>query len=211
MKIAVALFFAFCLTAAAEPMWIDGRVVMEWPTRIYNADGFPTDNPTRDDLIAAGHRPATAEELQADADALAVAQAQKSQYADPQPAVFLPRIIGSLTNIVGISQAFIDDATDELVAVDETGSPEHTQSQKQAQHDAQKTGKLSWSNLNLEVKASISNTVESAKAIARLTNNFTAAQNRTTINALIVNHEQLTKDVRELRRLLAKYAKEDDQ
>ena len=58
-------------------------------------------------------------------------------YADPQPAVFVPRISGTITNVVGESQVFVDD-TGEVFAVDETGSPEHTLKQKQAQADARK-------------------------------------------------------------------------
>jgi len=80
----------------------------------------------------------TAQELadheQTEADAIAEAEL----YADTQPAVFVPRFSGALTNVVGLSQIFVDDDTGEFVEVDETGSPEHTKAQKQAQRDAKK-------------------------------------------------------------------------
>ena len=74
----------------------------------------------------------------AQAAAQSEAEKQAAQYADVQPAVHVPRFKGTLTNVVGLSQQFVDDDTDESVFVDETGSPEHTQAQKQAQHDARK-------------------------------------------------------------------------
>ena len=64
--------------------------------------------------------------------------AQAAAYADMQPAVYVPRFKGALTNLVGLSQEFVDDDTGESVFVDETGSPEHSQSQKEAQHAARK-------------------------------------------------------------------------
>ena len=72
------------------------------------------------------------------AKAALTAASVAAQYADVQPAVFVPRFKGSLTNVVGLSQQFVDDDTGESVFVDETGSPEHTQAQKEAQHAARK-------------------------------------------------------------------------
>lgn len=83
-------------------------------------------------------RQMTEKELAARAAEKAAEQASASQYADVQPAVYVPRIKGTLTNVVGLSQQFVDDDTGESVFVDETGSPEHTQSQKEAQHAARK-------------------------------------------------------------------------
>ena len=83
-------------------------------------------------------RPMTQSELEARDAEKAAEQTAASQYADVQPAVYVPRFKGTLTNVVGLSQQFVDDDTDEPVFVDETGSPEHTQAQKQAQHDARK-------------------------------------------------------------------------
>jgi|GEM_PF-5857188 hypothetical protein len=76
------------------------------------------------------------EAAKAEADAAAAAQ-----YADVQPAVMVPRFKGSLTNVVGLSQQFVDDETGEAVYVDETGSPEHTQAEKEAQHAARKAAR----------------------------------------------------------------------
>ena len=83
-------------------------------------------------------RAMNAAERQAVDDAEAQAQAEAAQYADVQPAVYVPRFKGTLSNVVGLSQEFVDDDTGESVFVDETGSPEHTQAEKQAQHDARK-------------------------------------------------------------------------
>ena len=83
-------------------------------------------------------RKMTAEEIASRDAADAAAQAKEAPYVDVQPAVYLPRFKGSLTNVVGLSKEFVDDDTGESVFVDETGSPEHTQEQKQAQHDARK-------------------------------------------------------------------------
>ena len=83
-------------------------------------------------------RPMTEKELADRAAEKAAEQEAAAQYADVQPAVYVPRFKGALTNVVGLSQIMVDDDTDETVATDETGSPEHTQAQKQAQHDARK-------------------------------------------------------------------------
>ena len=73
-----------------------------------------------------------------EAQAQAEAEAQAALYADPAPVVFVPRVDSTLTNVVGESQVFADSATGDLFAVDETGSPEHTLAQKQAQANARK-------------------------------------------------------------------------
>ena len=86
-------------------------------------------------------RKMTTEEIAARDAADAAAQAKDAPYVDVRPAVYVPRFKGSLTNVVGLSQAFVDDDTDEAVFADETGSPEHTQAEKQAQHDARKAAR----------------------------------------------------------------------
>ena len=83
-------------------------------------------------------RPMTQSELEARDAEKAAEQTAASQYADVQPANYAPRVSGSLTNKVGDSQLFVDDDTGEVFAVDETGSPEHTVEQKQAQRAARK-------------------------------------------------------------------------
>ena len=87
-------------------------------------------------------RKMTQEEMEARDAEQAEAEAQASQYADTQPANYAPRVSGSLTNKVGESQLFVDDDTGEVFAVDETGSPEHTVEQKQAQRAAQKSARF---------------------------------------------------------------------
>ena len=75
---------------------------------------------------------------QADIDAILAAEAEAAaeaaQFVDPQPAVFVPRVSGSLTNVVGQSQILVAYDTGIPFAVDETGSPEHTLAMKAAQN-----------------------------------------------------------------------------
>lgn len=89
-------------------------------------------------ITALAHLCAGCESLKSAKKAASVAAAEAAQYADPQPTVFLPRFSGDITNVVGLSQALVDADTGEIVAVDETGSPEHTLAQKQAQANARK-------------------------------------------------------------------------
>lgn len=86
-------------------------------------------------------RAMNAAERQAVDDAEAQAQAEAAAYASPQPVVLVPRVDGSLTNIVGESQIIVDAATGEVLAVDDTGSPKHTLAQKQAQFAANEAAK----------------------------------------------------------------------
>lgn len=79
-----------------------------------------------------------AETAKAEADAAAAAQ-----YADPEPAVFVPRVDSSLTTIFGKSKVFQDAETGEIFGLDETGSPEHTISQKREQNAARKAARAS--------------------------------------------------------------------
>ena len=79
-------------------------------------------------------RAMTAQEIADYGAAAAAAQAEAEAYADPEPAVFVPRVDGSVTNVVGVSQIFIDAQTGAAFGVDETGSPEHTLAQKEAQN-----------------------------------------------------------------------------
>jgi len=86
-------------------------------------------------------RAMNAAERQAVDDAEAKAEAEAAAYASPQPVVLVPRVDGSLTNIVGESQIIVDAATGEVLAVDDTGSPKHTLAQKQAQFAANEAAK----------------------------------------------------------------------
>ena len=144
MKKALVIFLlismASCSCCMAQVIGPDGAWLSTFPARLDN-----TISPTADMLAAAGYRLATAEEIAA-RDAQAVAeqnaiQEQAALYADPEPTVFVPRYDGDLSNVVGQSQILVDADTGEVVAVDETGSPEHTKDQKQAQLDARNAKK----------------------------------------------------------------------
>ena len=137
--IAIALFLA--AAASAQARWwtneLTGAIAPNPTYRPANAINAPPDY-----FLEPGWTEFTLSQ-QAELDAFhaaaaAQAAAEAAQYADPQPAVFLPRFSGDITNVVGLSQALVDDATDEIVAVDETGSPEHTLAQKREQNAARK-------------------------------------------------------------------------
>ncbi len=138
-SIASAIFF-IALSAFAVEMHtnvLTGAVAPQPSRRPVDAVGAPAgwfDDPgwKKFDLQQQADWDA-AEAAKAEAEAAAAAQ-----YADVQPVIFVPRFKGALTNVVGLSQEFVDDETGEAVFVDETGSPEHTQSQKEAQHAARK-------------------------------------------------------------------------
>mgnify|MGYP003591752337 CR=1 FL=1 len=131
----------------------DGKAHSSAPPVAYFDDGRSVNAPSYDDAIAAGDgRWETDEEVAAREAVEAAQQAANANYeaayGDPQPAVMVPRVGDAITNVVGESQLFVDDATGELFAVDETGSPEHTIAQKQVQaaaraqkRDAAKTAK----------------------------------------------------------------------
>lgn len=208
--IAVAVLLFAAASFGQYKNTITGAFNAPLPDPLLTSQGYKSP-PSMADYEAAGWVALTSQDYADIAAQQAAIESNAALYADPQPAVFLPRISGSLTNIVGLSQAFVDDATDEVVVVDETGSPEKTLAQKQAQRDAQKTERVSWSNMNITVKASVSNAIVDAGAIAKLTNNYTSAQCKTTVNDLVKEHEDLAKELQAVRRLIAKYAKEDDQ
>jgi len=137
---AVVIFLAVASAALAFDVpvrWPDGRIREGYPARI-----GAVVNPSSETCASNGYAPASPAEVeaqeQADALAKAEAAAQAAQYADPQPAVFVPRVAGTITNIVGQSQVFVDGETGEVFALDETGSPEKTLAQKQAQNAARK-------------------------------------------------------------------------
>ena len=140
--IIAALFAATAAWAGPQAVWKDGSVRPYWPSRIIWPNGQDTSGANVEQCLAAGvarwetEAEWTAREA-AEAQAAQEAAAQAALYVDPQPAVFVPRISGTITNVVGESQVFVDD-TGEVFAVDETGSPEHTLKQKQAQADARK-------------------------------------------------------------------------
>ena len=141
--IAVWIVSATSALAAPQAVWNDGTTRSYWPSIIAWPDGRVTVGANVEQCIEAGlarletEAEWTAREA-AEAQAAQEAAEQAALYVDPQPAVFVPRVSGTLTNVVGESQVFVDD-TGEVFAVDETGSPEHTLKQKQAQADARKT------------------------------------------------------------------------
>ena len=103
-----------------------------------------------------------AESAKAEAD-----DAAAEQYADPQPAVFAPRFRGSITNVVGLSQILVDDETGLPVALDETGSPEHTTKQKDDQNAAAKADRAA-------AKAAVESAAKNGKVNDRLAANEAA-------------------------------------
>ena len=129
MKIAAALIVALsCATASAQNMWtnVQTGAVAPQPSR-RPADAV---NVSDEWFIMPGWQKFDLKQ-QAAWDAAESAKAETAaaaaeQYADPQPAVFAPRFRGSITNVVGLSQILVDDETGLPVALDETGSPEHT-------------------------------------------------------------------------------------
>ena len=143
MKTTIAILALICLAAfsTAAPVKMPDGAIGEPPVMLATPAGT-FQNPPAATLAAAGYPLATASEIAADAqakaDAAAAYAANLALYADPQPAVFVPRVGATITEIVGQSQIFVDSATSELFAVDETGSPEHTLAQKQKQADARK-------------------------------------------------------------------------
>jgi hypothetical protein len=139
------LFAIACLiaTAANAQMWtnvITGAVAAQPSRRQADAVGAPADW-----FILPGWQPFSLEQQAAwDAKEAAKAEAAAAaaaQYADVSPANYAPRVLHSLTNKVGDSQLFVDAETGEVFAVDETGSPEHTQAQKEAQQAARKAAR----------------------------------------------------------------------
>lgn len=107
-------------------------------------EGWPKEigawkNPTREIAEAEGYHYSTAEELAAWAaqdEAAAAAEAEAAAtYIRVDPTVLVPRVDGSLTNVVGTSRIFADD-DGSLFATTETGSPTHTKAEQQAQKDA---------------------------------------------------------------------------
>ena len=208
---ALILFAASTAWAFDVPVrWPDGRIREGWPKRI-----GAVQNPTPETCEAEGYELVGVAEVAAQeaADAAAQAQAEEAAaaYADPQPAVFVPRFSGSITNVVGLSQILVDDATDEPVVLDETGSPEHTIAQKEAQNAERGAARAAWLAAMIKLKTSVTGNVADATAIAPLAGGFTAAENRATVNDLRRELIDLTKDVRALRRQLAKYGKLDDE
>ena len=143
--IAVWIVSATSALAAPQAVWKDGTTRSYWPSIIAWPDGRVTVGANVAQCIAAG---AARWETEAEWTAREAAEAQAAQeaaeqaalYVDPQPAVFVPRVSGTITNVVGESQVFVDD-TGEVFAVDETGSPEHTLAQKAAQ-DSARRGKV---------------------------------------------------------------------
>lgn len=142
MKYAIAILAITATIAHADPL-IDakGNYHAQRPTRCETAQGMVTVGSDQWLIDNAGWRLATEQE-QADWQAAQDAAAQDAeQYADPQPAVFAPRVDSTLTNILGESQILVDAETGAVFALDETGSPEHTMAQKQAQNAARETKK----------------------------------------------------------------------
>ena len=131
---------AFALDPSAPVVREVGGVAVQTAERIPAVFGstYPYDNAGDEAWARDGWRNRTPQELADEAEAAALAASVSAQYADPQPAVFVPRVGATITEIVGQSQIFVDSATSELFAVDETGSPEHTLAQKQKQADARK-------------------------------------------------------------------------
>lgn len=137
----IAALVLVSATALAGPMVVypDGHKIWTWPQTIGHPDGRTTISPTVEMCIEAGaarwETPAEQSAREAaEAEQAAAQEAHDALYADPQPAVMVPRISGTLTNVVGESQILVDAETGEVFALDETGSPEHTISQKQAQN-----------------------------------------------------------------------------
>ena len=157
-----AALLSLCLSAqafyvlidAGPAAWLEGHKVEQVSVELFNGD------PAIPGELARSRQPFDFENLKAvngqivamttseiaardaaEAQAAAEAAAQANLYADPQPAIFVPRYSGDVTNVVGLSQLLVDDATDELVALDETGSPEHTIQQKREQNAARKAEK----------------------------------------------------------------------
>ena len=151
----VIAIVAFISTSVSAATWVispNGTWLTDWPKDL-KGDGWSTTQATREQCEAAGYREATAEEIIAKEVMDAAIAAEVEQYNDTQPAVFVPRVDGSLTNVVGVSQEFVDDETNESFFVDETGSPEHTQAEKVAQFEAWKAGRAAKKQAAREAKA----------------------------------------------------------
>ena len=167
MKRILAGLILFAATSAlafdVPVLYPDGRIREGWPKRI-----GAVHNPTRETCEAEGYALATAGQIEAQeaADAADQAQAEAdaaeaAQYADPEPAVFAPRFRGSITNVVGLSQILVDDETGLPVALDETGSPEHTTKQKDDQNAAAKADRAA-------AKAAVESAAKNGKINDRL-------------------------------------------
>ena len=144
--IAALILAAAAAQAAPKVVWQDGTVRSYWPGTIEWPDGRETTGANIEQCIAAGEArwetsKETATREAAEAAAKAEANALAALYADPEPAVFVPRVGDEITEIVGQSQIFVDAATGEVFALDETGSPEHSLAQKAAQ-DSARRGKV---------------------------------------------------------------------
>jgi len=185
----------------------DGAWQPSWPTKIVLPDRT-INNPTRAECEANGYREVTQLELDDKAIADAIAASNALVYADTQPIVFVPRISGSLTNVVGESQVFADDETDELFVTDETGSPEHTLAQKQAQRDEQKATRTACRTMNGELKDSIAANIEAAKALSWT--NQTAGAQADQIKELRRLVIQIMRDQQTARRMAAKAYREQE-
>lgn len=139
----IALTLAAAVGAHAGPMVDNGNKYYETPPSRYEGAGVSGSVSPQWLIEFAGWAPASKERIAAERASAAEAQATAAQYADPQPAVFVPRVSGSITNIVGTSQVFADADTGELFSLDETGSPEHTHAKKEAQKAARDQKKAS--------------------------------------------------------------------
>lgn len=73
------------------------------------------------------------------------------------------------------------------------------------------TAKAAWKADLRALRDSIATNVNDAKAIVALTNNFTAAQCKTTVNDLRKELIDLAKDVKDLRKQLARYGRLNDE
>ena len=158
MKTLLALLLLTATIASAGTVWTDSShtpiqrptktAITQWPSDAdLNASGlFEVQCP--DDLAQRfwdwdGNKfvSKSAQDIGAIEAAEAAAQAEAEAYASTQPTVLIPRISGTLSNVVGTTQVLFNEDTGLPVFLDETGSPKHSNAQKDAQWKKQEAAK----------------------------------------------------------------------
>ncbi len=184
-----------------------------WPTALVGPN-WATVNATPEQAQAAGWRLATEQEIAARAAADAAAASNEAALAS-LPATFQTGI--AVTNSAGNWVEFVPDGTNVVastLAVQISQSPLDPATRKAMRDAALATNAATMAQWRLDMQAlrdSIATNRVDAKAIAALTNNFTSAQCKQTVNDLRRELIDFSADVKALRKQLARYGKLDDE
>jgi len=217
MKNALAAIVLIAIAATASAGWrndLTGERAAMRPSDVVYA-GCDVKNADAATLAAAGWREDTAQEL---ADEAAAAQAQAEAQAEAQALVdSLPATFDTGVAVLGADGHWLElvPVGNDVVPVQISNSPldPATRAAMKAAAVAAATTNLStWRDDNRALRSSLATNAVDAQAIRdSLSPTSTTAQVRSGVNALAREHDQLVSDVRKLRRLLTKYAKENDQ